>query len=367
MDEKKIKLLIIIPYYPFGGSERVLFNIYSNINLELFNPRIVVIAKNTLDQTLINSMLGNNGYVLVGRIRNVALSIIKIIRQTKSHFVISSDHSVSILLGCFKFMKMFKAKLIFRFPTAPQYPLMGKSRFYKSIDYVLTKLAYSTASYVVFLTARQSDYFSCYYGVFFSNKTGIIKNPIDFDNILKMAESIENPYGERNLNIVSVGRFKEAKRFDILLLAFNEFVKEFPFAKLYLVGGGVLESELKSIVSNLELDNSVYFVNYSENPYPYMLNADLYVSSSEFEGSPNSLIEASYLSRKVVATDCFTGARELLGDDFPGLVEVNDYMALANKMKIVIFDQTSKTIDLSEYELNNVLKRYENLMVSLYE
>ena len=51
-----------------------------------------------------------------------------------------------------------------------------------------------------------------------------------------------------------------------------------------------------------------------DNPYPYIKQADILVSSSAWEGLPTVLIEALALGTPVVATDCPGGSAEILQD-----------------------------------------------------
>ena len=53
---------------------------------------------------------------------------------------------------------------------------------------------------------------------------------------------------------------------------------------------------------------------YNSNPYKYIKNSDIFILTSIFEGHPNVLIEAQYLKKYIISTNCPTGPREILNN-----------------------------------------------------
>jgi N-acetylgalactosamine-N,N'-diacetylbacillosaminyl-diphospho-undecaprenol 4-alpha-N-acetylgalactosaminyltransferase len=115
-----------------------------------------------------------------------------------------------------------------------------------------------------------------------------------------------------------------------------------------IVGGGVMEDELKQKVSDLGLMDKVIFCGFEQNPFKYVSRCDCFVLSSDVEGFPNVLIEALACGKPVISTDCSSGPRELLAPatdlhhrainnyetgEYGILTPVNDIAALAAAMK----------------------------------
>ena len=69
---------------------------------------------------------------------------------------------------------------------------------------------------------------------------------------------------------------------------------------------GENEIKLKILLQN-KLDKKVKFLGYKNNPLKYIKQADILILSSIFEGSPNILIEALFLKKYIISTNCPTG------------------------------------------------------------
>ena len=76
---------------------------------------------------------------------------------------------------------------------------------------------------------------------------------------------------------------------------------------------------------NNKLQNKVKLIGYKENPMPYIKLADVFVLSSTFEGLPNVLIEALYLKKYIISSNCPSGPKEILNaGKYGSLFKVGD-------------------------------------------
>ena len=70
-----------------------------------------------------------------------------------------------------------------------------------------------------------------------------------------------------------------------------------------------------------------------KNPFPYIIKSDILILSSKFEGLPNILLEAQYLKKYIISSNCSSGPKEILMNGNAGdLFKVNDYKDLAKKI-----------------------------------
>lgn len=145
-----------------------------------------------------------------------------------------------------------------------------------------------------------------------TQKTDVFYNIFDMEGIEKKAcEPCELEFGEV-FNIISVGRLEKQKGFRHLIAAFAHMNHRIPNVKLIILGEGSERKNLEALAKCLGLEENIFFAGSVPNPYQYMKNADLFVSSSCAEGFPNVLVEAMACGLPVIATDCETGPREIL-------------------------------------------------------
>jgi glycosyltransferase involved in cell wall biosynthesis len=165
--------------------------------------------------------------------------------------------------------------------------------------------------------------------------------------------------------LLSVGRLTAQKDFPTLLKAFAELKKQTP-AKLLILGEGKEREKLESLAKNLQLGNDFSMPGFVDNPYPYLKAADVFVSSSAWEGLPTVVIEALALGTPVVATDCPGGTREILQNGQYGyLVPVENPPALA-KAVIDTLASPANRVKLEErgkeFSLQTATKQYLELL-----
>ena len=140
----------------------------------------------------------------------------------------------------------------------------------------------------------------------------------------EMRDHIRLEFGIPNDTILlgHVGRFVQQKNHIFLLQAFCEYSKINSNSVLMLVGGGELEGQIRSKVSELGLMDKVIFAGIRAD-VPALLSAmDVLVFPSLYEGMPNTVIEAQATGLPCLIADTIT--REA---DITGLVQ---YLPLGN-------------------------------------
>ena len=144
--------------------------------------------------------------------------------------------------------------------------------------------------------------------------------------------------------VIGVGRLTEQKDFTTLLGAFSHVVSR-QEARLIILGEGDQRDALLKQAADLGVSDKIALPGFQSNPWSWMRRAHLFVLSSRWEGSPNTLTEALALGVPVVSTDCPSGPRELLDSGrIAPLVPMGDTEALAEAMLGALRDPGSASL-----------------------
>lgn len=120
---------------------------------------------------------------------------------------------------------------------------------------------------------------------------------------------------------LNVGRYVPAKSQLDLITAMGHVVSDYPDARLFIVGWGPLEDELRKEVSDRGLAANITLTGRIQhaNIHAYYALADVFVTSSRIEGLGIAGLEAMAAELPVVATDV-PGLREIVEVGTTGLL-----------------------------------------------
>lgn len=197
------------------------------------------------------------------------------------------------------------------------------------VNRLVRDLMFHAADAGVFQTHEAMEHFSKRV----QRRGTVIANPVD--------TSLPMPYaGKRRKVIVAASRLSRQKNIPMLLYAFAKLHAEYPDYSLEIYGRGSEQeqSDLQTLVSQLELTDAVSMPGFADDVHEKMRNAAMFVVSSDYEGICNSMLEALAMGVPTICTDCpVGGAREMIRDEVSGLlVPVGDIEALYRGMKRLI-------------------------------
>lgn len=141
------------------------------------------------------------------------------------------------------------------------------------------------------------------------HRVQVVYNIIDDLAVCEAAkEPAVLPAGRKPV-LISVGRLVKQKGYDRLLRVHHRLIREGLLHSLVLIGDGEQREALLDFVQQNGLSDTVSFLGYQSNPYPYICKADLFVCSSYAEGYSTVVSEAVLCGTPVLSTEV-AGARE---------------------------------------------------------
>lgn len=131
-------------------------------------------------------------------------------------------------------------------------------------------------------------------GVEEEHKHTVIQNVINVSEIHEkmLLDPPDLTLDESAFNLVALGKLCTQKGYDIMLDAFSKAVGAREDLRLYIIGAGPDEAQLKEQSAQLGLTDKVFFLGNKSNPYCYMRKMDAFISTSRYEGQPLNIMEA---------------------------------------------------------------------------
>lgn len=210
----------------------------------------------------------------------------------------------------------------------------------------LRNLAYRFSDGLVFQTEDAKKYF-CYK---IQKKGIVIPNPI--------VANLSKPFdGEREKRIVNFCRLEPQKNLKLLIDAMIRIHCKFPEYVLDIYGEGVQKKELEEYCINNKAEEYINFRGFDRDVHEKIINASLYVSSSDYEGISNSMLEAIAMGIPSICTDCPIGGARMVIENYENgiLVPIRDVEKLAQAMTEVLENKMLA----QKISLNGVKLRYK--------
>lgn len=168
-----------------------------------------------------------------------------------------------------------------------------------------------------------------------AEKTFAVRNFYCYDQIRSLAGN-GVAYQPDVFNIVTVARLFEEKGIDRALEAIQYCVSMGHKIRYHIVGTGALDHVLKEKTKEMQLSDAVVFYGEQKNPFPYLVNADLFLLTSYHEAAPMVFDEAACLGVPVLTTQTVS-TKEMIEESGIGFVCENTQQGI-NTMLLYLLD-----------------------------
>jgi glycosyltransferase involved in cell wall biosynthesis len=133
--------------------------------------------------------------------------------------------------------------------------------------------------------------------------------------------------------LLAVGRLEQQKGFSTLIDIFAKIAPQHPDWLLVILGEGSKRSELEQQVQSHGAEKQILLPGVMVNISQWYLRANIYILSSDYEGFPNTLVEAMAHGLASISFDCETGPRDIIRNNIDGiLIPPQDKDALKEAM-----------------------------------
>ncbi len=362
MKKSEKKLLVFIPSIEDGGVEKNLFLILNYLSKKIGKIDLITYNKNT--KSRFNKKINFicpffNFFKFNSRLYKYFFCIFVLIRKllfNRNYLILSFQANIYIII----LSKIFGVSVISRSNSSSS----GWSKNF--IKQFIFSYFFKKANKIIVNSLDFKREMDKRYNI----NTTCIFNPFKFSNIIQMSKKKTKKifFEKDSVKLISVGRLTYQKDF-ITLLKAVDIIRNKKKVELIIIGKGLEKKKLEDFIYNRNLEKYVKLIGYKSNPFQYVRQADIFLLTSLFEGSPNVLIEAISLKKYVISTNCPTGPREILSNGkYGSLVPVGDYKRIANLVLNFKFNKLNKKKiklafkSLKNYEYNLNCKKYYDLV-----
>lgn len=337
------KVLIIVNDLKNGGVERVLSVLANHMADNGYDVHLLAIASPNRAYPLSDKVIYK--YVpIMGIYKKVSIfkefsimwKISKEMKTINPDWVIGFDDSIiirSIPSAWFQGRKILVSERID--PSIYGLPMR-----------IVRQVAYDMADRVVFQTEDARAFFPKRT----QKKSIVIPNPLSEDLPFRLADT--------NKDIIMAGRLRPQKNVSLAIEAFAEFWKNHKDYRLVVYGEGEQLTMLKQLSKNLGVERNVVFPGHVSNIHEKMRSCAMYLSSSDYEGISNSMLEALAIGVPSICTDCpVGGARMFIQNNVNGiLVPVGAKNEITKAMiKIADNPEFAKRLSMKSINIRDIL------------
>jgi len=320
MKDKKRNLVILIPSFFGGGAEKVI-SLLSPFFRERCNVKIVTMERD-IDYdfpqgveycflTPLNAL--SNRFLKFLLFPLALLKFVRIIKEIRSDTIVFSLLFRTDLLNFFGSL-FAQYKKITSIRTNLSSDFRNERNLLKRYIYpIIARFIYRNFNKIIAIS--EGVKLDIIKNLKVKNRNiSVIYNPISLKEIKRLKKA---PLGRfeaifKKPVVLNIGRLELQKGQWHLVRSFKNVMNIYPDAILFIIGKGRLKKYLKRLISDLGLQNNVFIIGFQKNPYKFMFRANIYVSTSLWEGFGNTILEAMACGLPIISTDCKSGPREIL-------------------------------------------------------
>lgn len=197
----------------------------------------------------------------------------------------------------------------------------------------------------------------------------VIENILSSDFVRKRAGekdvSAEMPKKDGVVNVLSVGRFTDAKNYDNVPDICRRVREKGLDVRWYIIGFGD-DTLIRQKIQEAGMEDHVIILGKRTNPYPYIKVCDLYAQPSRYEGKSVTVREAQMLCKPVVVTN-YPTAKSQIQNGIDGVIVPMDNEGCAQGVADLVKDvklqhEIVDYLKIHDYGNENEVEKIELLL-----
>ena len=319
MNERKLKVAVVLPYFGNGGAEHMVAELLSSLDLQQVLPKVFCVYGEPLQNTLEQSVL-NRGIEIefIGKGKGFSFAAVQKLASALKRFAPDVVHTH--LYACLYALPWAVLNRVGMLHTFHSLPEVENRRLVRKLSMGTAIRCGAVRPVAVSLSNQRR---LCAYYHLPSERVPVVPNPVN----LARFQCVRAPSDQ--VRLISAGRLSPEKNQALMLQAFRLALDENPDLTLTIAGSGPEEQKLQTLCRELYLDESVRFLGHVEDVSPILAEGDVFLLSSRYEGLPIAMLEAMASDLPIIATDV-GGVRDLVSDGENGfLIPSEDADAMA--------------------------------------
>jgi len=346
---KESRVIFVVPSLQTGGAEKNMIWLTSKVQYSLL---IVLTGEPVIDS---NYIFLEKKHTFYGYYK-----LLKLIREIdfKGSLITSLVHLNLYSRLTYNFLPQ-NCKLITREAAVLKNYYKDFNPLLRYILETLTKISINNCQFIISQSDDMSNDLVSSYNLK-PSKIIKISNPINIDVIKEKSIEYVSNINKSNdiLNAIFIGRFEKQKNLTDLLEIILSIKRKIV---LHLVGYGSEVNSILEFIKFNKIEHKVIYHGKIKNPMPLLNSCDVFLSTSLFEGSPNTFLESLSLGVPIITYDSPGGISELLDNkENCHLININDKVSFIKKIES--FHKSKINYDLNDNSEKNCLRLYKNII-----
>lgn len=380
MTEKKKKILYLITQAEWGGAQKYIFNLASNLK-EVFEITVGAGPDGNSDELFKKLQEQHIKTITFKHLKRQICPFQDCLAVKEiNHFIKNNNfdilHLNSTKAGVVGSLAGYLAKTPKIIYTVHGWvfeePLSSLKR---QLFLLLEKLFGKLRHHTIVLSEKEKN-IALKNKITSANKISVIPNGLDLSHIIFLDKKIawekinaltQNNLQPTDLLVGTIANLYQTKKLDILIEALAK-IKNIPNLKAIIIGDGPEKKYLQEKIVDLKLEKNVFLIGTLDKAQNYLKALDLFILCSAKEGFPFAILEAMTAELPIITTAVGAIPEILKNQESALIIKPNNPTDLAMAIKNLIQNPTqAKELakkarqTVTQYNLPEIIKRTSSL------